>query len=92
MKKTLFTVAMALGITIAAKAQVVLASDFETWTAVEAVTGWDGTKTTITTSPDSAKKDSINPFHGSYCVDLVNTTTTSKRFSSQPISVTAGTI
>ena len=92
MKKTLFTVAMALGITIAAKAQIVLASDFETWTAVEAVTGWDGTKTTITTSPDSAKKDSINPFHGSYCVDLVNTTTTSKRFSSQPISVTAGTI
>jgi hypothetical protein len=93
MKKTLFTVAMALGITIAAKAQVLFASDFETWTSVQAVNGWDGSKTNITTTTlDSAKKDSISPYHGSYCVNLVNAATSSKRFSSQPLSVTAGTL
>jgi type IX secretion system substrate protein len=92
MKKTLFTVAMALGMTIAAKAQVLFASDFESvWTGT-VVTGWFGTKTNITTSPDSAKKDSIAPYHGLYCVDLVNATTSTKRFSTQPLAVTAGTV
>ena len=93
MKKTLFTVALALGLSVGAKAQVVFASDFETWTGVQAVTGWNGSKTNITTTTgDSAKKDSIMPFHGSYCVDLVNTTTSTKRFSTQPLAITAGTV
>ncbi|HEY5391824.1 MAG TPA: hypothetical protein VIJ57_06905 [Hanamia sp.] len=93
MKKTLFTIAMALGITIAAKAQVLYASDFETWTGIQAVSGWDGSKTNITTTTgDSARKDSIMPYHGSYCVDLVNTATSSKRFSTQALAVTAGTL
>ncbi len=93
MKKTLFTVAMALGITITAKAQVLFASDFESaWTGT-VVTGWYGSKTNITTTAgDSAKKDSIMPYHGNYCIDLVNTTTSTKRFSTQPLSVTAGTV
>src|ERR1039457_244406 len=74
-------------------AQVVLQSDFETWTGVQAVTGWNGSATNITsTAGDSAKKDSIAPYHGSYCVKLVNTTTTSKRFSTQPLAVTAGNV
>ena len=93
MKKTLFTVAMVLGITIVAKAQVLYASDFETWTGVQAVSGWDGSKTNITTTTgDSARKDSIMPYHGSYCVDLVNAATSSKRFSTQALAVTAGTL
>ena len=93
MKKTLFTVAMTLGIAIAAKAQVLYASDFETWTAIQAVSGWDGSKTNITTTTgDSARKDSVAAYHGTYCVDLVNTATSSKRFSTQALAVTAGTL
>jgi len=93
MKKLLFTVALAMGLTIGAKAQVLYASDFETWTGVQAVTGWDGSKTNITTTTgDSAKKDSTAAYHGTYCVDLVNTATSSKRFSTQALSVTAGTL
>ncbi len=94
MKKIVFTVALALGLSIGAKAQVLLASDFESvWTGT-VVTGWFGSKTNITlTAGDSAKKDSIAPYHGSYCIDLVNTSTTStKRFSTTPLSVTAGTV
>ncbi|HTA63381.1 MAG TPA: T9SS type A sorting domain-containing protein [Bacteroidia bacterium] len=92
MKKTLFTLACALGLTICTQAQVVLQSDFETWTGVQAVSGWDGSKTNITTTPDSARKDSVGPYHGTYCVALVNPTTTAKRFSTQPIAITAGSI
>ncbi len=93
MKKLVFTLVMALGAAIGVKAQVLYASDFETWTGVQAVSGWDGSKTNITTTTgDSAKKDSIMPFHGNYCVDLVNAATSSKRFSTQALSVTAGTV
>ncbi|HXD94155.1 MAG TPA: T9SS type A sorting domain-containing protein [Bacteroidia bacterium] len=92
MKKTLFTLACALGLTVCTQAQVVLQSDFETWTGVQAVSGWDGSKTNITTTPDSARKDSVGPYHGTYCVALVNPTTTSKRFSTQPLAITAGTV
>jgi hypothetical protein len=73
-------------------AQIVFQSDFETWTGVEAVTGWDGSKTNIIATGDSARKDSVAPYHGSYCVSLVNASTTAKRFSTQPMSITAGTI
>jgi hypothetical protein len=93
MKKTLFTLACVLGLTIGTKAQtIVLQSDFETWTGVEAVSGWDGSKTNITTTPDSARQDSYLPYHGTYCVALVNPTATSKRFSTQAVAVTAGTV
>ncbi|MFI5151122.1 MAG: T9SS type A sorting domain-containing protein [Bacteroidia bacterium] len=74
-------------------AQSVLKSDFETWTGIQAVSGWDGSKTNITTTAgDSAKKDSASAYHGMYDVKLVNTSTSSKRFSTQPLSITAGTI
>jgi hypothetical protein len=92
MKKTLFTLACALGLTVCTQAQVVLQSDFETWTGIQAVSGWDGSKTNITTTPDSARKDSISPYHGTYCVALVNPSTTAKRFSTQPIAITAGAV
>jgi hypothetical protein len=73
-------------------AQIVFQSDFETWTGAQAVNGWDGSKTNIVATPDSARKDSLAPYHGSYCVRLVNTTTSTKRFSTQPIAVTGGTL
>ncbi|HKC69640.1 MAG TPA: T9SS type A sorting domain-containing protein [Bacteroidia bacterium] len=92
MKKTLFTLACALGLTVCTQAQVVLQSDFETWTSLQAVNGWDGSKTNIVATPDSARKDSIGPYHGMYCVALVNPSTTAKRFSTQPIAITAGTV
>ena len=92
MKKTLFTLACALGLSICTQAQVVLQSDFETWTGLQAVSGWNGSKTNCTTTPDSARKDSILPYHGTYYVALVNPSTTAKRFSTQPIAITAGTV
>lgn len=92
MKKNLFTLACALGLTVCTQAQIVLQSDFETWTGVQAVSGWDGSKTNIVATPDSARKDSTGPYHGSYCVALVNPSTTAKRFSTQPIAITAGTV
>ncbi len=93
MKKTLLFAICALGLFMNnLSAQVVLQSDFETWTGPEAVTGWNGSKTNISVSPDSCRKDSLLPYHGHYCVRLVNATTTSKRFSTQPMAVTAGTL
>ncbi len=74
-------------------AQVVFASDFETWTGKEAVTGWNGSATNITTTAgDSARIDSILPEHGKYCVDLVDTSSSGKRFSTTAVSVTDSTI
>ncbi len=73
-------------------AQVLFQSDFETWTGIQAATGWNGSKSNIVATVDSAKKDSVLPYHGSYCVKLVNLTTTAKRYSTQPLAVTAGTV
>jgi len=74
-------------------AQVVLQDDFETWTGIQAVSGWDGSATNINATPDdSARKDSISPYYGNYCVLLVNPTTSAKRFSTQPLSVIAGNV
>ncbi len=93
MKKTLFFLMFIAGVFVnTLSAQVVLQSDFETWTGIQAVNGWDGSKTNIIATPDSAKKDSVGPYHGTYCVKLVNATTSGKRFSTQSIAVTAGTI
>lgn len=93
MKKILFSSMLIAGLFInKISAQVVLQSDFETWTGVEAVTGWDGSATNILVTGDSARKDSIAPKHGLYCVKLVNISATAKRFSTQPIAVASGSI
>jgi predicted extracellular nuclease len=93
MKKTLLFVLFITGAIVNnLSAQIVFQSDFETWTGIQAVTGWNGSKTNIVATPDSAKKDSVLPYHGTYCVKLVNPSTTAKRFSTQPMAVTAGTL
>jgi len=92
MKTKLLIAAFTLGLAVTnLKAQIVLQSDFETWTA-GTVAGWNGSKTNITSTPDSARQETVTPYHGTSCVRLVNATTTSKRFSTQPIAVTAGTV
>ncbi len=93
MKKTLLFTVISAGLFMNnLSAQVVFQSDFETWTGVEAATGWNGSKTNILVTGDSARKDSIAPKHGLYCVKLVNTTATAKRYSTQPLSITSGTV
>ncbi len=72
-------------------AQIVLQSDFETWTS-GTVAGWNGSKTNCTTTPDSVNQCTVTPYHGLSCVELVNPGASSKRFSSQPVAITAGTL
>jgi hypothetical protein len=93
MKKTILLAFFIAGAFLSnLSAQVLFQSDFETWTGIQAVTGWNGSKSNIVATVDSAKKDSVLPYHGLYCVKLVNPSTSAKRFSTQPQSVTAGSV
>jgi hypothetical protein len=90
-KKLLIVVAVAGFLANTAQAQILLQSDFETWTG-STVAGWNGSKTNCTTTPDSVKQNMVSAYHGTSSVELVNPGTTSKRFSTQPLAVTAGTL
>jgi hypothetical protein len=91
MKKTLLTVAMALGITFAAKAQVVFATSFENWTTTSPIVPTDmmGPKTNL--SPDSVIQ-STTAYAGSFSVQLDRNIDSMKRFSvlTTTIAITQG--
>ncbi|MBK6829584.1 MAG: carbohydrate binding domain-containing protein [Flavobacteriales bacterium] len=64
-------------------------SGFENWPDT-VPSDWMGTKTTI--SADSVIQVSTDVHGGTYAVRLQNSTTSHKRFTTQPVTVTTGTI
>jgi hypothetical protein len=69
-----------------ASAQV-FQSGFENWTGT-APDGWMGTKTSIATTAVTQVSDNVHS--GSYAVRLENATSSHKRFTTQPLTVTNG--
>jgi hypothetical protein len=84
MRKALLLSVIALGASLQAQ---VFTSDLEAWTG-NVPDGWVGVKTSI--SPDSIFQISTNPHAGSFAVGLHNTSP-HKRFTTQPVTVVAGT-
>jgi hypothetical protein len=91
MKTKLFTVALALGLTIGAKAQILFQTSFENWTTVAPIVPTDmmGPKTNL--SPDSVIQ-STTAYAGSFSVQLDRNIDSMKRFSvlTTTIAVTQG--
>ena len=67
--------------------QVIFQSNFSNWTS-NVPDGWVGVKTNF--APDSIIQINIGSQYGTSSVRLVNTTTTHKRFTTQPYSVAEG--
>lgn len=86
MKKIYLAAAIALS-TYAAQAQVIFSSSFETWSAA-LPTDWYGAKSNIVA--DSVIQVTGSSDYGSNAVRLKNTTTTHKRFTTQPLTVVNG--
>jgi hypothetical protein len=96
MKTKLFTVALAMGLTMGAQAQVTYFSGFENWAASSATftaspsspTDWMGSKTTasivVTEVTTGAEQ-------GSDAINVVSTSATAIRLTTQPVSITQGT-
>ncbi len=80
----LLTIALMIG--VATYAQVVSTS-FENWTG-NLPDGWMGNKTSI--EADSVIQVTTGAYDGSYAVELVNTESSHKRFTTQPVTVTGG--
>jgi type IX secretion system substrate protein len=91
MKTKVFTIALAMGLTFAAKAQVLFQSSFENWTSTTPIapTDWMGPKTNI--SPDSVIQSST-AYAGSFSVQLDRNIDSVKRFSvlTTTIAITQG--
>ncbi|MCX7954253.1 MAG: carbohydrate binding domain-containing protein [Bacteroidales bacterium] len=64
--------------------------DFETWSDNHHPAGFWGAKTNI--EVDSVVKYSTSVHGGSFAVQLINTESTHKRFTTQPLSVDSGTV
>lgn len=91
MKKVVTFVFVALMLTMFSqtRAQVMLTSDFETWSGAHHPAGWVGTKTNIdTTTGIILYTTSVHG--GTKAVQLVNATTSHKRFTTLGLSVEAG--
>ena len=97
MKTKLFTVAIAMGLTIGAKAQVTYFSGFENWAAssptftasANSPTDWMGSKTTASIVVSQV---TTGAEQGNSAINVVNTSTTSAvRLTTQPVSITQGT-
>ena len=87
MKKVyLFIVALMLAATGFSQ-DVVFSSSFEDWTN-GLPDGWMGSKSNI--EADSVEQVTMGTMYGSSAVKLINTESTHKRFSTQPVSVTDG--
>ncbi len=70
-------------------AQTVVSDGFENWNDPNHPTMWFGVKTSFTST--SVTQYTSNVHSGTYAVQLTNATTSHKRFTSQPVSVTTGT-
>ncbi|HAA00964.1 MAG TPA: hypothetical protein DCD96_04900, partial [Flavobacteriales bacterium] len=68
-------------------AQTIISTSFENWTGINP-DGWKGTKTNL--QADSIIRVTTGTQYGSNAVQLNNPTTSHRRFSSQPVPVTAG--
>jgi hypothetical protein len=79
--------AFAAAFTFSAHAQVIFQSGFEDWTGA-APDDWMGSKTNIAASDVLQVTD--NPHSGTYAVQLVNATTSHKRFTTGPLTVEDG--
>ncbi len=69
--------------------QVIFTSGFETWSGSHHPAGWVGTKTTIDTTTGIIKS-TTSPHGGSSSVQLVNTGSSHKRFTTTGVSVESG--
>jgi hypothetical protein len=67
--------------------QVVFQSNFSQWTG-NTPDGWVGSKTNF--APDSIVKDTVGSQFGGSSVRLINSTSSHKRFSTQPVPVAEG--
>lgn len=74
--------------TVSMHGQVVFTSGLEDWTG-SVPDGWVGSKTNIAAS--AVSQVATDPHSGMYAVRLENTTSSHKRFTTQPVSVTNGT-
>jgi hypothetical protein len=89
MKKFYLTVLSALSLVsfFSASAQLITSSNFSNWTSGKP-DGWFGTKT-ATDANFVVSKDDVGAVYGTSSVKLENTFTSHKRFTTQPLSVTA---
>lgn len=85
--KKLYMFALSLAVYTSAKSQVVFSSSFENW-ASSLPTDWVGVKTTI--EDDSIIQVTTGTTYGSSAVQLVNTESTHKRFTSMPVQTDSG--
>ncbi len=78
-----------LAASVATIASAQFSSGFENWTDT-VPSDWMGVKSSI--SADSVEQVSTNVHGGTYAVRLTNTTTSHKRFTTQPVTVTEAAI
>jgi len=85
--RKLFTLIAFSAITLMSNAQI-FTSNFENWTS-NLPDGWWGSRTTI--EQDSINQITTGTQYGNNAIQLINTESISKRFSTQPIHVDGGT-
>ncbi|MBX7093568.1 MAG: T9SS type A sorting domain-containing protein [Flavobacteriales bacterium] len=88
MKRILFAVVATLMLS-QVEAQVVFSTSFENWTGADP-DGWKGSKTNF--AADSIIMVTTGTIYGTKAVQLNNTTTSHKRFTTQPMAVTQGQV
>ncbi len=85
--KKIFTILSICSLSATAFTQVIFESDLSTWSAGDP-TDWMGTKSNIASA--DVIEVPIGSSYGASDAQLVNATATHKRFTTQPVSVTAG--
>lgn len=86
MKTKLLLTLLGAGLMYNLSAQTVFQSSIENWAGTPLnPTDWMGAKTSI--PADSVQQNSTNPYEGTYCAKLINTSSTHERFSTQPVPV-----
>lgn len=85
--KKIFTLFSALTLGVASFSQVVFQSDLSSWAAGDP-TDWMGSVTNI--PPASVVEQTVGVTYGTSMASLINTTASHQRFSTQPVTVTAG--
>jgi len=88
MKKLLFSIAL-LCIANLSISQVVFQSDLSAWDTSGNPTDWFGTKTSISSA--NVTQVTTGAIHGSSFANLVNASSSSKRFTTQAVTVVPGT-
>lgn len=80
---------LAAGFMLNLSAQNVFQSDIENWSGSPLnPTDWMGSKTNL--APDSVVQNNTSPYHGTYCAKLISRSSSAKRFTTQPVTITLG--